>query len=819
MGVIKQDEKGVFKEMSKLGERLGKTVKTNSGLTNQIELWQILQTALDVSFNAIYLTDLKGNLIYVNTSFLRMNGYDHKNEVLNRRTSEFWGNDEECLEFMKKVYRKGSWSAEQVIRKKDGTLYPVMISANTIFDNEGNPVCLMGAFIGVKEPIRNEKIMKTLFEISSAHNSTKKLSELFHLIHRSLGSILDATNFFIAMYDKATDAISFPYFKDEKDADFTLIRAKESNSLTAEVIQVKAPRFYQQEELKTRYSSGHQRPQGTLPKVWLGVPLAIKGEVIGAVGVQSYDDPNRFSKKDITLMESISEQIAIAIDRKRTVEALRASESKYRDILESIQDGYYELDLRGRFTFFNRALTTIFDCSQEELDGAHIRAFTDERTNKIGTDLFNKVYTSGNPISGFGWKLIRKDGEERHASTSVSLLRDAEGRGIGFQGIIRDMTDQKRLEIALQQTQKMEAIGTLAGGIAHNFNNLLMGIQGNISLMLLDMEKTHTFFPRLTTIEKLVQNGSKLTSQLLGYAREGRYQVMPIDINQLVLEMSETFSMTKKEIRIHPELSEEVDDIMADHSQFEQIMLNLLINAAEAMPKGGDLYLVTKNVTHRDMDGQTYKPKPGEYVMLSIKDTGEGMDRKTLDRIFDPFFTTKGPRGTGLGLASVYGIVKAHRGYIDVHSKKGSGTTFNIFIPATRRAISRDLSNDSLEGIDTILLVDDEPMILEIGEEMLGRMGYRVLVAQGGEEALHVYEKEKDRVGLVILDMILPDMNGGEVYDRLKEIDPHAKVLLASGYSIDGQASEILDRGCDGFIQKPFNISDLSKKIKETVAG
>ncbi len=806
--------------MSDLGERLRKTVTSNGGLANQIELLQILQNALNSSINAICLADLEGKLIYVNASFLRMSGYGHESQVLNRRAPEFWKTEEEGLAFMENLHKRGSWSAEQIVRRKDGTLYPVMISANTIFDHEGNPACLMGFFIDIEEPVRNKKIMKTLFEISRAVNSTKELSELFHLIHRSLDAILDTTNFFIAMYDKATDIISFPYFKDEKDTDFALIRAKDSGSLTADVIQAGTPRFYQQEELTARYSSDHQRPPGTPPKVWLGVPLATKGEIIGAVGVQSYDDPSLYSEKDITLMESISEQIAVAIDHKRTEEALRASESKYRGILESIQDGYYELDLRGRFTFFNRALTTIFGYSQKELDGANIRAFTDKKTIKIGTDVFKKIFTTGNSVSGFDWKLIRKDGEERQTSTSVSLLRDAEGRGIGFQGIIRDMTDQKRLEAALHQTQKMEAIGTLAGGIAHNFNNLLMGIQGNISLMLLDMEKTHEFFPRLATIEKLVQNGSKLTSQLLGYAREGRYQIMPIDINQLVLEISETFSMTKKEIRVHPEPSDDVGDIMADHSQFEQILLNLLINAADAMPRGGDLYLVTRNITHQDMDGRTYHAKPGEYVMLSVRDTGEGMDRKTLDRIFDPFFTTKGPgRGTGLGLASVYGIVKAHGGYIDVHSQKGSGTTFNIYMPAAGKMISSGVSNDSLDGIDTVLLVDDESMILEIGEEMLRRLGYQVLVAQGGKEALRAYEKERDRVGLVILDMILPDMGGGEVYDRLKEIDPHAKVLLASGYSIDGQASEILDRGCDGFIQKPFSISDLSKKIRETLGG
>lgn len=819
MGTHKQGEEGIVRDIPELGKRLAGTMKSNGSLTGQIELLQITQYALDDSVNAMGLADLKGNLIYVNHSFLRMFGYDHKNEVLGRHASEFWGTEEEGLEFLENVHKNRSWSAEQSIMAKGGPWHPVMISARTIFDHAGNPVCLMGSFIDIEEPVRNEKIMNTLFEISRAVNSTKKLSELFHLIHRSLGSVLDTTNFFIAMYDKATDTISFPYFKDEKDTDFAIIQAKDSGSLTADVVKFKAPRFYRQEELKIRYASD-QSPPGTLPKTWLGVPLAIKGEVIGAVGVQSYDDPNLYSENDIALMESISEQLAIAIDRKRTEEALRTSESRYRGILESIQDGYYELDLAGRFTFFNQALMRIFGYTSEELVDADIRTLTDKESGELGSELFKRVYTTGNPVGGFDWKLIRKDKQERWASTSVSLLRDAEGRGIGFQGIIRDMTDQKRLEAALQLTQKMEAIGTLAGGIAHNFNNLLMGIQGNISLMLLDMEKTHPFYPRLATMEKLVQNGSKLTSQLLGYAREGRYQIMPIDVNRLILEISETFSMTKKEIRVHHQLSDDVDEVMADFSQFEQILLNLFINAADAMSRGGDLYLETRKATHLDMAGQAYQPKPGDYVMLSVRDTGVGMDRKTQDRIFDPFFTTKGPsKGTGLGLASVYGIVKAHGGYIDVHSREGYGTTFNIFMPASGKRNPRSPSDGSIEGIDTILLVDDESIILDIGEEMLQKLGYHVLVARGGKEALEIYGRERDRVGLIILDMILPDMGGGEVYDRLKKLNPDVKVLLASGYSIDGQASEILDRGCNGFIQKPFRISDLAQKIRETVEG
>ncbi|GAI20404.1 unnamed protein product, partial [marine sediment metagenome] len=236
----------------------------------------------------------------------------------------------------------------------------------------------------------------------------------------------------------------------------------------------------------------------------------------------------------------------------------------------------------------------------------------------------------------------------------------------------------------------MEALGTLAGGIAHNFNNLLMSIQGNASLMLLETEPTHASYERLKNIEKSLQSGSRLTHQLLGYAREGRYEIKPTSLNQLIEETSNTFGTTKREIRIHRELAQDLLGIKADQGQIEQLLLNLYVNAADAMPGGGDLFLNTINVTHKDMRGKPYKPNPGNYVLLTVRDTGVGMDKKTMERVFDPFFTTKGlARGTGLGLASVYGVVKAHAGYIDVKSKKGHGTTFSIYLPASEKRVEK----------------------------------------------------------------------------------------------------------------------------------
>ena len=363
----------------------------------------------------------------------------------------------------------------------------------------------------------------------------------------------------------------------------------------------------------------------------------------------------------------------------------------------------------------------------------------------------------------------------------------------------------------------MESIGTLAGGIAHNFNNLLMGIQGNASMALLDIDSSNPRQRNLKNIESLVENGAKLTAQLIGYAREGSYEVKPISLNQLVKETSDTFGMTKKEITIHKELSENLNGINVDQGQIEQILLNLYVNAGDAMPGGGDLFLKTINVTDTDITGKHHKVQPGNYVLLTVRDTGVGMDKETRGRIFEPFFTTKGlASGTGLGMASAYGTIKGHDGYIDVDSEKGEGTTFSIYLPATEKVIEEKkvLFDGLVKGKGTVLLVDDEEMVLEAGEELLNHLGYEVLLAQNGQEALELYRKDQNKIDLVLLDMVMPVMGGGEAFDRMKEINTNVKVLLSSGYSLEGEAKEILKRGCDAFIQKPFKLEQLSQKLR-----
>ena len=516
--------------------------------------------------------------------------------------------------------------------------------------------------------------------------------------------------------------------------------------------------------------------------------------------------------------------------RRQADKALQASEEKYRAIVEGLEEGYFEIDLDQNLTFFNDPLCKILGYSQNELTGKNARSFTSPATMRKMDQIYSRLQKTGEPIRVTDYDAISKTGASIALELTASLLRNSSGAPIGFRGVLRDVSERKeaeaknrKLEIQVRQAQKMESIGTLAGGIAHDFNNILMGIQGNASLMGLKTEPGHPNYEKIKNIEMYVQSGTELTRQLLGFARRGKYHAIATDVNDVINKSATMFGRTKKEIQIKMDLATDIWTVEVDRGQIEQALLNLYVNAWQAMPHGGDLYLKTENVVldAEFVNSKPYKVDPGDYIKITVTDTGIGIDMETRERIFEPFFTTKEMgRGTGLGLASVYGVIKNHGGYINVYSEIDQGTTFTIYLPASRKKIEKQIEKTVATlalGTGTILLIDDEEMIIKVGKELLQELGYDVLSARSGQEAMELYEKNADKIDLVIMDMIMPGMGGGETFDRLKKINPDIKVLLSSGYSINGQASKILERGCDGFIQKPFNLIQLSDKISQII--
>ncbi len=522
------------------------------------------------------------------------------------------------------------------------------------------------------------------------------------------------------------------------------------------------------------------------------------------------------SIKDTTEQREANAALQKSEDNFKTlyIESQKAQEV-YRSLINSSADAIVLYDMERHVTYASPMFTKIFGWHVEELIGKSI-PYVPEAEKESTKASFDKLIETGLPSPGFESRRLTKDGRTIDVSISASRYNDHTGNPAGILVMIHDMTEAKRMKEHLQQVERLEAIATLAGGIAHDFNNLLMVIQGTVSMLIYATHESDPHYRHFVNIEKQVDRGARLTRQLLGYARKGKYDVKILNLNDILREGAETLRQTRKDIRVHYHLAENLHNVEADTYQMEQVFMNLFINAADAMNSGGDLTLTTKNISVADIPEKLRNARTGSYILFTVEDTGIGMDKKTMDRIFEPFFTTKEVnKGTGLGLASVYGIIKSHGGTIDVDSEPGKGSKFFIYLPATSKERFKESTKPrkALQGKGTLLLIDDEKPVLDIASAMLESIGYSTLKAASGLQGLEFYEREKDRIDLVILDMIMPDMNGGDVFDRLREINPQVMVLLASGYSIDGRAMDILNRGCNGFIQKPFGMEDLTDKI------
>ena len=508
--------------------------------------------------------------------------------------------------------------------------------------------------------------------------------------------------------------------------------------------------------------------------------------------------------------------------RKQTMKALEESEEKYRLLVENANDAIFIVQ-DSQVKFPNQKGKQMGLQLGLELDNVPFANYIHPDDRDTVIDRHIRRLKGENLPNRYTFRIVGKNEQIIWAELNTVKI-DWEGKPATL-NFLRDVTSQKEIESQFFQAQKMKAIGTLAGGIAHDFNNLLMCIQGNASIMLMDISKNHHHFDLVSNIVQSVESAAELTTHLLGFSRKGKYKLDLANLNDLMVDSAKMFARTRKEIKVHHKLQDNVWAIEVDSAQIEQSLLNLYINAAEAMPKGGDIYLETENFSLPKSKLEIPNLKPGKYVKLTVADTGTGIDDKNLQRIFEPFFTTKKiGKGNGLGLSSVYGIIKNHEGIIHVNSKIREGTTFTIYLPASKKALpqqdlGKSLINEKsdfrglVERNLTVLIVDDEEKILYAISEMLKRIGFKVFTANSGKTAIEVYKQNMGTIDIVILDMIMPDMDGGETYLNLKSINQDVKVLLSSGYSLQGEAQNILNLGGVGFIQKPFSEKELLHEI------
>jgi len=524
---------------------------------------------------------------------------------------------------------------------------------------------------------------------------------------------------------------------------------------------------------------------------------------------------NRITSEDGSFLGGLSLYEDIT-ERKRAEEELQDSEERLQTILDSLQAGV---------VCINAETHTIVDANPAAIE--MIGAPKDQIIGHVCHKYICPAEKGKCPITDLGQEV---DNSERTLLTAtgaeIPILKTATPILLSGQAhlldIFIDITEKKKLEAQLQQAQKMEAIGTLAGGIAHDFNNILQAIFGYTQILLIGKEPSDPDYEKLEAIEKSAQRASDLTKRLLIFSRKVESKLRPMDLNNEIEQVSKMLESTiPKMITIELHLVENLKIINADPVQIEQIMMNLGVNARDAMPDGGRLIFETENVILDEEYCKTHLgARPGQYVKLSISDTGHGMDKEILRHIFDPFYTTKETgKGTGLGLAMVYGIVKSHSGYIMCYSEPDEGATFKIYFPViekeTERVESKKEKVPIEGGNETILLVDDEEAIRELAEDILTRFGYKVLMASDGETALEIYREKKEEINLVILDIIMPGMGGRKCLEELLKMNPKSRIIIASGYFINGPAKEVLKAGAKGFISKPYDMRGMLQTVRK----
>jgi PAS domain S-box-containing protein len=500
---------------------------------------------------------------------------------------------------------------------------------------------------------------------------------------------------------------------------------------------------------------------------------------------------------------------------------LKESKENYRRLTEEINDAIFELENNCIISYISPVIELILGHQPEKLIGTPFMQLVCSEDQLMRDKLFPEALSG--TIEPVDCRFRDNAGELHWVRVSSRPVLDG-NRVVGFRGALADI--EKEVQAKIEKTkllqrfyenQKLESVATLAGGVAHDFNNLLMVIQGHASLMAAKIDISDPNLKHIRVIEDQIGKAKGLTSQLLGIAKGGKYDPKPIDLNELIGHSAMMFERAKKDIRIHMNMPQSPVVVEVDRQQIEQVMLNIFINAWEAMPRGGTLQVESLVLTLDELYCNSFHVVPGRFVKLSVTDTGIGMDEYIRERVFDPFFTTKKKSwATGLGLASAYGIIRNHGGFITIHSQLGEGTTLDIFLPVSNKILKEAILEEPevAEGSETILLVDDDEQIINVCRALLEKLGYTVIAAFNGEEAMDCIQKKGKEVDLVILDMIMPGMDGGMTFDKLRELYPSMPVILSSGYSIDGQAKQIMERGCNGFLQKPFSMAELSQKIR-----
>ncbi len=667
-----------------------------------------------------------------------------------------------------------------------------------------------------------DRLKEAIFRVSEAVYSAPDLNELFHQMHQIVGELIPARNFYIALYEPDAQTLHFPYFIDEYDPPPPDM--KMGQTLTGYVIRHQKPLLVDPGEFQKLVESGEVESVGTPSIDWLGVPLKTSaGKTIGAMVVQTYTPGVRYSSADLDILNFVSNQVALAIERKRSEEALAMEKERLTVTLRSIGDGVIASDVEGRILLINRVAEELTGWSQDEALGrplSEVFHIIHEQTGEPLDDPVQKTLESGRTIE-FAERplLLERDGVRRVIADSSAPIRDRENRIIGIVLVFRDITEKLKTDEELIKMQKLESIGILAGGIAHDFNNILTAILGNISLAKSQLSPEARHFQFLSNAEKAALQAQSLTQQLLTFAAGSAPIKEVVAVEEMVRD-AVSFALRGSDIVCRYEFSPDLPTLEMDRGQMNQVVQNLVINAKEAMPDGGTIDVRARNITLTDRENLPLKEGP--YVRISVYDQGQGIPRELLKRIFEPYFTTK-LQGSGLGLAIAFSIVKKHDGFIAVESAQGMGSVFHIYLPASEKAVtvSRPSQAQLLKGQGRILVMDDESLVRQVAAEMLQQLGYEVTCVVEGGQAIEEWSKAKEAgrpYQVLILDLTVPGgMGGREAIKKILQLDPRTRVLVSSGYSNDPVMAHYRDYGFSGVIVKPYTFSALAEAVHKLI--
>jgi two-component system cell cycle sensor histidine kinase/response regulator CckA len=781
---------------------------------------QCLEQLFQNSPDPLLITDASFRAQCVNQEFERMFGYSAA-QLLGKSIGDLIFPADRAAEskWIAQCLERGEHiTLETQRRSKDGSLLDVSVSSAPLII-DGQTVAYYAVYRDISERKRAEALSSALYRIAEKASATQDLQQFFAAIHGIVDELMCARNFSIAIHDPESQLLSFPYFVDERES--APAPAKLGRGLVEYVLRTGEPLLCTPQQAQQMQQRSKIKLDGPAPLHWLGVPLKVNHRILGALVLKSYSTNTHFRERDQDVLTLISQQLAAAIDRKRNEQALRRSEVCYRSLVQTAVYGIYRSSLEGHFLDVNPALIGMlgYNSALEVLSlDPQQDVFVDPAEY---TRLVDEFRNTGR-MDGFEVRWKRKDAAIITVRISGRAVAGGDEPSNVLEAIAEDITERRVLEDQFRQAQKMEAVGRLAGGIAHDFNNLLMVISGYTEVLLDQITLGHPLHSKAEAIQQASDRATTLTRQLLAFSRKQLLELKVIDVNAIVADMERLLRpLIGEDIELTTSLAPSVGCTRADAGQLEQVIMNLVVNAKDAMPSGGKICIRTASVTLDD----SYRPentfiKNGPYVMIAVSDNGQGMDRETQARIFEPFFTTKEKgKGTGLGLSTVYGIIKQSGGYVFVQSEINRGTVFTIYFPRvdepSEAVGATPVALAAVGGTETVLLVEDEDSVRQLVRETLESRGYRVLEAANGTDALALAAAHTDPIHLVITDVIMPGLSGHELVQQLQPTRPGLKVLYLSGYAQDAFPSTAAVDSQKTFLQKPFTLQSLSRKVRE----